>query len=545
MTTIKTKPKGFCPNDISQILHNEGVEFDKRYSIILDILYDKPNNDVKDSIISKVRKELDESNINKNELFQIIYMFFGNKFFKKQLDQYYTPITICDMINACMIPDKSAIDPACGTGDLINYYHGRRILCDISADVIEITKFVSTSSEIRNIDSLKYFMNHTYDRFDYCVMNPPFGTKTVVEDLEVLKHYEIGTCKKKQEIGMLFIELGLKLLAENGILFAIVPNGYLGNTNENYIGLRKIIDSYKIIGVIKFPDDAFSRSGTGVGTSLLIIQNCTPDIDYNIFIGSAENIGYQLNKQNTPFKYKVDEKGYYFVDDNQKLIIDNDFDFISKQFKTFVKNENIPNLNTVDESYEYETVRRSELGKYLMLDIKRYIDVYKNIINNPINSKKIQDYCRKSSDKFSKKDETTYNYIDIGCVSTPIYKYKKCAGNELPSRAKYPVKNGDIIVSKLKGNISFAIITTDTPNLIVSNGFTVLRPMTKKGTYIVFANLFTKDFSIQHQSMVTGSIMETLTDEDVIDIRINPEIDIKKYENIVKSLSTINNLLRE
>jgi hypothetical protein len=45
--------------------------------------------------------------------------------------------------------------------------------------------------------------------------------------------------------------------------------------------------------------------------------------------------------------------------------------------------------------------------------------------------------------------------------------------------------------------------------------------------------------------MVTGSIMETLTDEDVIDIRINPEIDIKKYENIVKSLSTINNLLRE
>ena len=64
----------------------------------------------------------------------------------------------------------------------------------------------------------------------------------------------------------------------------------------------------------------------------------------------------------------------------------------------------------------------------------------------------------------------------------------------------------------------------------------------KKKIYIpiIFANLFSKEFKIQHQSMVTGSIMETLTNQHVLDIFINENVDIAQYNNIISAINLIN-----
>lgn len=77
------------------------------------------------------------------------------------------------------------------------------------------------------------------------------------------------------------------------------------------------------------------------------------------------------------------------------------------------------------------------------------------------------------------------------------------------------MKKFDIIVSKLKGKINFTIILDDYDNRIGSNGFALLRPNDYKNTLILFANLFTEDFKIQHNSLATGSIMETINEEDI------------------------------
>ena len=49
-------------------------------------------------------------------------MFYGDKVLKKNFDQFYTPLSIgkfmCELCNK----NKSVIDPACGTGDLVVYY---------------------------------------------------------------------------------------------------------------------------------------------------------------------------------------------------------------------------------------------------------------------------------------------------------------------------------------------------------------------------------------------------------------------------------------
>ncbi len=106
-------------------------------------------------------------------------------------------------------------------------------------------------------------------------------------------------------------------------------------------------------------------------------------------------------------------------------------------------------------------------------------------------------------------------------------------GSDLPSRAKHQLKKNDIIISKLKGNISFSLILEDIDNLICTNGFCVLRPKDEKSMVIIFGNLFSKDFKIQHNALTTGSIMESLSDGEIKNIVIDSKIDIEKYKKII------------
>ena len=134
-------------------------------------------------------------------------------------------------------------------------------------------------------------------------------------------------------------------------------------------------------------------------------------------------------------------------------------------------------------------------------------------------------------------------YLDIKEVSTPFYNGKKLYGYELPGRAAYNVKKHDILVSKLKGNISFTIVLNDEPNIICTNGFSVLRPKSHKDMIIIFGNLFSTQFKIQHGALTTGSIMETISDDDIKNILISTDINKKKYEMIIDSLTVIKNEL--
>jgi hypothetical protein len=55
----------------------------------------------------------------------------------------------------------------------------------------------------------------------------------------------------------------------------------------------------------------------------------------------------------------------------------------------------------------------------------------------------------------------------------------------------------------------------------------------------IFANLFSAEFKVQHQSLTTGSIMETLSDEDIKNIVIDSDINEEKYKKILDSIKII------
>lgn len=540
-------------DDINQMLHNEGVVFDKRIDIITSILNQKINSDnlnsldIDEKIAIYIKDKFSKNILSNEEIIQKIFMFYGNKLLKKNLDQFYTPLTIGKFICALCNENKKVIDPACGTGDLAVCYKQNITLWDISNEVISLTnlnyKFHSINATIEELDSIKQYSkdNGTYD---YVFLNPPFGSKTVITDPTILKNYELGKYLKKQEMGILFIERSLNLLKENGVGFIIVPAGYLGNSATNFVNLRKYLLKYRIISVLRLPQNCFARSGTGVSTYLLVINKTISSEPYDIFIKDIVNIGYELHKKNTPIKYKKNSDKY-MLNTKGFPIIHNDLEAILDELKYFCSVNNIDCLKTVETVCDYECVNTTELedNKYI-LDIGRYLSNYKGTINSFTDNTRIKYFLQPEYNlKFVKDNSQEYTYLDIKEVSTPFYNGKKLYGYELPGRAAYNVKKHDILVSKLKGNISFTIVLNDKPNLICTNGFSVLRPKSHEDMIIIFGNLFNDKFKIQHNALTTGSIMETISDDDIKHILISTDINTKKYEMIINSLTIIKNEL--
>lgn len=541
-------------DDINQLLHNEGIEFTQRLDIVIGLInYNfngiEPSCKIDNILKNKINDIFETFTFDKNELIQKIFMFYGSKTLKIELDQFYTPITIGRFINSLCIPEKKIIDPACGTGDLLINYNGDINLWDVSPDVINICKFNyklnSKEYKAACINSIK-----SYDKdngvYDYCCLNPPFGSSTVITDEDLLNKYELGLNKKREEIGILFIERSMNLLKNDGVAFIILPNGYLGNSSKNTKQLRSYLLSYRIISIIELPNNTFSRSGTGVSTSMMIIQKRKMMAPYNIFIKKIINIGYVLNKKNTPYKYKTLNGNYILKDGNP--IIDNDLEDCFNEMLWFINNEKINNLLHVscgDKKIDIDIVNTYYLDTYI-LDINRYLSSYTDIINN-ISMKYmiIQNYIiPEATGKFAIIKDKEYIYLDIKQITTPIYnKNNLIYGYDLPGRAKIMLKQYDIIVSKLKGKISFTMILDDIDNIICTNGFALLRPKNYNNAIILFANLFSTEFNIQHNSLCTGSIMSGISEKYIKNIYINNDINISKYENVINALITINSEL--
>lgn len=524
-------------NNINQILHNKGIKQEDRLDKLIYLLNNK--NDIKE--LDNLLKKLD---VNDKELMQEIFMLFGNKFTKYKLDQFYTPLTISEFINNLMTFGNSekAIDPAGGTGDLLIHYQGEKTIWDIDENALKLCKLNYDLNKHKNYkleckNSLKDYIPFE-NTFNYSVLNPPFGSNTLITDLDILKNFKLGKEKKKQEIGILFVELGLKLLKKNGIMFIIIPSGYVGNSNNNCSELRNLILQNKLLASIELPHNTFKRSGTGVNTYLLIVQKKSEKKDYPILIERLENIGYNLKNKNTPIKYKIDKPtGNFILNKNNKKIKDNDFYDLIKKINMFVKKAKINGLNTSENSMKYEYIRSNELDNNI-IDIKRYMKSYKNIIKEIKNSeyKKLKDLCKILSTKSKIENNKEYKYIDISEINTPLYQGKELYGYELPSRAKYSLKKYDILVSKLEGDISYCVILDDYENYISTNGVCVIRCSKIENMYIIFGNLIKKQFKIQHEAYLTGSIMACLSDEEMGNILISMNIDIKQIKNMLKAL---------
>ena len=536
-------------NQINQLFHNKGIKQDDRFNLLIELLEENKNGIINEKFqeIIKLINSFDYSN---NDLVQEIFMSIGSKYTRFNLDQFYTPLTIAKFIACFMIagPEHNAIDPAGGTGDLLLYYNGNKTIWDIDETALKLCKFNYELNKQKNYNlvlknSLENFEG-SESSYSYSAMNPPFGSSTIITDTQILNKFELGKGKKKQEIGILFLELGLKLLKNNGILFIIVPSGYVGNGNKVCSELRSLILKNRLLASISLPENTFKRSGTGVNTYLLVIQKKTTEITepYNIFISDVNNIGYNLTKKNTPVKYKIfKETGDILLDETNKQILDNDLGDIYNKICRFSLDNGVSSLKTINTETTYEFIGSNKLSSNI-IDIKRYLRKYLDNVAKliSIDAKQIKNLGKiiKTTTKINKTQK--YKYIDISEINSPLYSHKKLYGWELPSRAKYSIQKHDILISKLEGTMSYCVILDDSTDYIATNGVTVIRPNNLNALYILISNIMNKDFVLQHTAYLTGSIMASLSDSDIGEFLVDDKnIDIELTKKILETLETL------
>jgi hypothetical protein len=181
------------------------------------------------------------------------------------------------------------------------------------------------------------------------------------------------------------------------------------------------------------------------------------------------------------------------------------------------------------------------------MDIKRYLQSYLSVVEHltSLKATRVKNLGKiiKSTTKIDPTNQ--YKYIDISEINSPLYGYKELYGWELPSRAKYSLKQNDILVSKLEGTMSYCVITEDDVNYIATNGVTVIRPNNLNSLYMLIANIMSKNFVTQHKAFLTGSIMASLSDTDIEEILIDDKIvDIESTKRILETLKTLQQLRR-
>lgn len=539
-------------NQINQLFHNKGIKQEDRFNLLM-ILLEKNKNNIPDENYYDVMSLLNEFDYNNCDLIQEIFMMIGSKYTKFNLDQFYTPLTISKFISQFMKTSEgnNAIDPAGGTGDLLLFYKGSKTIWDIDENALKLCKLNYDLNKQSNYNlvcknSIENFEG-SESMYSYSVMNPPFGSNTIITDETILNKFELGKGKKKQEIGILFLELGLKLLKENGILFIIVPSGYVGNSNRICCEMRDLILKNRLIASISLPENTFKRSGTGVNTYLLIIQKINNSIEntYNILISNVNNIGYNLSKKETPLKYKiVKETGETIFNNKGNPILDNDFDDLYCSLCSFINNNNILGMKILNIECEYEYINTTNLTLNI-LDVKRYLRKYLDVIDNLklIGAVKLKSLCEIITTPTKINTKKLYRYIDISEINSPLHGYKSLYGWELPSRAKYTLRKYDILVSKLEGTMSYSVILDDDANYIATNGVSVLRPNDLNSLYILFSNIMSNSFRCQHNAYLTGSIMASLSDDDIKEFLIdNSTINVDTTIKILETLETLQRL---
>jgi len=490
--------------------------------------------------------------------------------------QFFTPEPVIDFCVGMIQPqpNQTIIDPACGSGGFLlsalkylkstypNLDINRTVTndlygIDINKSIARIAKMklllevndktnIFCANSLEDIDNVKLSMSRP-EGFDLLLANPPFGAK--ITDQSILNAMELGhkwkngpegfapskTVYPNQNAEILFIERCLELLKEGGRMAIVLPNGNFENPSLEY--LRYFIKlKAKILAVVNLPSETFIPFGTGVKTSLLFLEKDTPNTqkEYPIFFGRIRKLGYQGNKNGTPI-YKKDSFGKPLVDQHGTLILDEDFTETIKAYKEFLSGVSIETENSFSILYN-ELAGRFDYDFYSPENRKMFQKIDAGTVV------RLGDVCEiiKVKSVQLKEQNKLVEYVELSDINTHSFEVINSTPHfvyELPSRASYDIKTGDIITAIAGNSVgtrkhATALITKDFDGCICTNGFRVLRNFTIDKYYLLY--YLKSDIFLRQMYMYrTGAAIPNVSDVDLLNMKINlPD------EKIIKQISS-------
>ena len=471
---------------------------------------------------------------------------------KDRQGQFFTPEPVIDFCVEMMQPkpNEIIIDPACGSGgflmsalkylqksnqgiDIQNVISKNMFGFDINKSILRIAKMkllleANVETNVLCANSLENFEDLN-DTFDLILANPPFGAKNTNSD--VLKKFDLGykwtkngneyyktkSLQSTQNSEILFIERCLKLLKDGGRMGIVLPNGNFENPSLEYLRYYIKLKS-KLLAVVKLPQETFIPFGTGVKTSILFLEKDVQNTEkqYPVFFGKVTKLGYQGNKNGATI-YKKNQYGQI-----NKAILDEDFSEITEQYKLFQQKDKIIKNNSFSLNYN-ELSGRFDFDFYSP-ENKVFAKTLKN--GKTVKLGEICDIIKIKSPKLKNPKETV-EYIELSDINThsfEIINSTTYSVNELPSRASYEIKEGDIITAIAGNSVgtkkhATAFVTKEYNGCICTNGFRVLRNF-KIDPYYLLYYLRTDEFIKQMFMYRTGAAIPNVSDTDLANIEV-------------------------
>lgn len=489
------------------------------------------------------------------QVIQDLFMYFGRFHYRVDLGQYFTPCEVIRLIVEIVNPrsDERIVDPACGTADFLvgaKQVAAERHAADISAhlygfDIAPLAVHLSIFNmllngdrglaDIETRDTLLEPLEHE-GHYHVALCNPPFGARIVEKRAKALKRFNLvswkksglGQMPKAQEAGLLYVETCLRAVVPGGRVGILVPNGYLGNRSERYLGFRRwLLRNARIAAVIGFPRFTFKKSGADVSASAVILErrleplpdlSCMPD--HPIHFNLVEKVGWDLQSKHANRIFKRDPRdGVELLDATGARIPDTDFEAARLDALTSAAVDAFPWMVQAERRARETdgwSVMASDIVAHedLCLDPKRWCRKHIGVLRSirAVAHLEVGHVIRPVSRSLRKKPETLYRYVEIEKIYEAFGAYvaDECFGWALPDRGRLVAAPGDIFIANIWASAGKWMIAGDEARdgrLIVTTGCThfELIPGQERLLADLVFGLCSEAFKVQMRALATGS----------------------------------------
>ncbi|HWI63541.1 MAG TPA: TaqI-like C-terminal specificity domain-containing protein [Symbiobacteriaceae bacterium] len=189
---------------------------------------------------------------------------------------------------------RDVIDPACGSGAFLAAFSGRPVrLVGVDADPVALAMCGRNvpSAELVHADAL---LEDVPSGFDLCIGNPPYissglrGAASHDRELQrQLKARYPRTAQYKLNTYPLFIERGLQLVREGGILGYIVPDSFL--SGRYFEGLRRLLLEQTLLELTLVCQDFWQHGRVGQSV-ILFVRKGAPPPGHQVLIRTCRNV---------------------------------------------------------------------------------------------------------------------------------------------------------------------------------------------------------------------------------------------------------------
>ncbi len=472
--------------------------------------------------------------------------------------EFFTPHPIVRLAVEMLAPQphETIIDPACGSGGFLIQaiaFLQRNYSASVKGDYvkkyirgIEFNPDVALSASIRlafegGIGTEVSCANALLEdkslnaSFDIILTNPPFGSKGKVEDRQVLKPYLLArrwergsdhswsatnTLLGGQSPDILFMEKCLNLLRPGGRMAIVLPDGLLQNISNSHIRFWTRLHS-AVLAVVSIPQEAFIPYGTGVKTSLLLLQKRPAENYSSCFMARMQKMGYDVKGQPV---HKRDGAGRLITNSSGAFAVDDDVDEIAQAYRCFKNSGTLEQTSTVYSVQASELVSRLD-AEYYQPDDCKLIERLEAQGALPLG--KVADLLTESdSFRSSLNDEIRYISIsDVDFRTMQVVVQQEIKTHEAPSRATYRVCTGDIITATSGASTgtpkqATALITDDEDGAICSNGFAVVRNVHRVDPLFLLAYMRTSAYLRQVRRLMTGHAIPAISMEDLAKVLV-------------------------